>query len=332
LDIRKGHRAYSPADREFQSGWAGREAQWRARVPPGYYPKFNGPIWLGEEIAGKTLLVYADEGLGDTIHFARYVPMAAKRCARLVLVVHDSLHPLLSALPGVAHCFPKSAPMETWPSFDTHCAICSLPLFFPWSLDSIPSTPYLPLPEQARLRAWEGRLGPRDKLRIGLVWSGNPVHDNDHNRSIPLRMFADLLEADATFVSLKKDVNTSDKPALQDSRIVDLTEQLTDFVETAALVCCLDLVITVDTSVAHLAGALGRPTWILLPYTPDYRWLLDRSDSPWYPTARLFRQDKTRDYKTVLARVREELEARIAAFRPGDPPANLRADADILAD
>ena len=300
----------------FEAGWAKREVQWKAAVRPSYYPDFNGPIWLGEEpIEGKTLLIYADEGLGDTIHFARYVPMVAARGARVILVVDAPLHPLLSALPGVSLCLLKSAPKDTCPAFDMHSPICGLPLAFPRSLDAIPSkTPYLPPPQQSRVRAWEDRLGSHDKLRIGLAWSGNPVHDNDHNRSIPLRMFADLLGADATFVSLKKDPNPSDKPALQESGIVDLTAYLTDFVETAALVSCLDLVITIDTSVAHLAGALARPTWILLPYTPDYRWLLDRDDSPWYPTAKLFRQDERRDYTSVLKRVRDELEERIAAF------------------
>jgi tetratricopeptide (TPR) repeat protein len=305
----------------FEAGWAKREAQWKAAVLPVYCPRFDQPIWLGEEpIEGKTLLIYADEGLGDTIHFARYVPMVAARGARIILVVDAPLHPLLSALPGVSLCLLKSSPKNTCPAFDMYSPICSLPLAFPRSLDAIPSeTPYLPPPEQSRVQAWEDRLGSHDKLRIGLAWSGNPVHDNDHNRSIPLQMFSDLLDADATFVSLKKDPNPSDKPALQKSGIVDLTAHLTDFVETAALVSCLDLVITVDTSVAHLAGALAQPTWILLPYTPDYRWLLDRDDSPWYPTAKLFRQDKRRDYGIVLQRVRDELEARIAAFRPEAP-------------
>jgi tetratricopeptide (TPR) repeat protein len=301
----------------FETGWAKREVQWKAAVLPGYYPHFNGPIWLGEEpIEGKTLLIYADEGLGDTIHFARYVPMVAARGARVILVVDAPLHSLLSALPGVSLCLLKSSPKNTCPAFDMHCPICSLPLAFPRSINAIPSeTPYLPPPEQTRVQAWEDRLGSHDKLRIGLAWSGNPAHDNDHNRSIPLRMFSDLLDADATFVSLKKDANPSDKPALQESGIVDLTAHLTDFVETAALVSCLDLVITVDTSVAHLAGALARPTWILLPYTPDYRWLLDRDDSPWYPTAKLFRQDERRDYTIVLQRVRENLQSLIAAFK-----------------
>ncbi len=164
------------------------------------------------------------------------------------------------------------------------------------------------------MRAWEDRLGLHDRLRVGLVWSGNPKHNNDHNRSIPLRMLARILDVDATFVSLQKEPRPDDKAVLLErTEIVDLTAHLTDFAETAALVSCLDLVITVDTSVAHLAGALGRPTWILLPYTPDYRWLLDRDDSPWYPTARLFRQDETRDYANVLDRVRSELAAMISA-------------------
>jgi hypothetical protein len=164
------------------------------------------------------------------------------------------------------------------------------------------------------VQAWEDRLGRHDRLRVGLVWSGNPKHDNDRNRSIPLRMLARILDVDATFVSLQKDPRPDDRaPLLERPEIVDLTTHLSDFGETAALVSCLDLVITADTSVAHLAGALGRPTWILLPYTPDYRWLLDRDDSPWYPTVRLFRQTATREYGSVLDSVRTELLAMISA-------------------
>ena len=205
------------------------------------------------------------------------------------------------------------------PAFDMYCPIQSLPLAFGTRLETIPSaTPYLPAPAESRLRAWEDRLGPHDRLRVGLVWAGNPNHKNDHNRSIPLRMLARILDVDATFVSLQKDPRPDDKAMLLErTEIVDLTAHLTDFAETAALVSCLDLVITVDTSVAHLAGALGRPTWILLPYTPDYRWLLDRDDSPWYPTARLFRQDETRDYASVVDRVRSELIAMISRRESG---------------
>jgi ADP-heptose:LPS heptosyltransferase len=154
-------------------------------------------------------------------------------------------------------------------------------------------------------------------LRVGLVWSGNPKHNNDRNRSIPLRKLAHILDVDATFVSLQKQPKPDDRATLLErSEIADLTADLTDFAETATLISCLDLVITVDTSVAHLAGALGCLTWILLPYTPDYRWLLDRDDSPWYPSVRLFRQTETREYESVLDRVRDELRARVIAFRP----------------
>jgi hypothetical protein len=161
--------------------------------------------------------------------------------------------------------------------------------------------------------AWEDRLGPHAKLRVGLVWSGSPTHTNDVNRSTSLRSLSRILDVDATFISLQTDPRPDDRAQIEQTDIVDLTTHLNDFAETAALVSCLDVVITVDTSVAHLAGALGRPTWILLPWTPDYRWLLDREDSPWYPTARLFRQTATRDYTSVLDRVRSELLELISA-------------------
>ncbi|MGD0847646.1 tetratricopeptide repeat protein [Bradyrhizobium sp.] len=300
---------------DFEAGWAGREARWKAHSM--IYPKVSQPMWLGEEsLKGKTILICSDEGLGDAIQFARYVPMVAARGARVILVVDDAAYPLLSALSGVSQSFPKST--GVLPEFDLHCAMSSLPLAFGTRLDTIPSgISYLPTPAQSRVQAWqdrlEQRLGAHDRLRVGLVWSGNPNHSNDHNRSIPLRIFSRLLDVDATFVSLQKDPRPDDKAALRERNdIVDLTADLTDFNETAALVSCLDLVITVDTSVAHLAGALGCPTWILLPYTPDYRWLLGRDDSPWYPTVRLFRQTEKRDYTEVVDRVRSELIGLVA--------------------
>jgi tetratricopeptide (TPR) repeat protein len=301
----------------LEAGWAGREARWRLPYVAGSYPKLLQPMWLGNgALEGKTILIVADEGFGDTIQFARYVPMVAERGARVVLVVQDPLHGLLSGLPGVSQCIPISA-IDMLPAFDLHCPMMSLPLAFGTRLDTIPSpTSCLPRPAEACVRAWEDRLGSHDRLRVGLVWSGNPKHMSDHNRSLPLRALTCILDADATFVSLQKDPRPADKATLLErADIVDLTAHLTDFTETAALMSCLDLVITVDTSVAHLSGALGRPTWILLPYTPDYRWLLDRDDSPWYPTARLFRQSETREYATVLERVRAELLTRISAFR-----------------
>jgi hypothetical protein len=195
-----------------------------------------------------------------------------------------------------------------------HCPMCSLPFAFGTRLDSIPSaTSYVPKPPEDRVRAWQERLGPRTKMRIGLIWSGNPLHGNDHNRSLPLRLLIPLLDTDATFVSLQRDPRPGDRVVLSErGDIRDFTADLTDFSETAALMSCLDLVITVDTGAAHLSAALGRPTWILLPYTPDYRWLLDREDSPWYPTVRLFRQTESREYESVLDRVRDELKTLIS--------------------
>jgi tetratricopeptide (TPR) repeat protein len=304
---------------DFEAGWAGREARLKMAGAAGVYPKFSQPRWTGaENIDGKTVLICADEGLGDTIQFVRYVPMLTARGARVILLVDGPTQPLLSGLSGVIQCISKSAGASL-PAFDMHCPICSLPLAFGTRLDTIPSSAsYLPAPAKERVQAWETRLreatANRNRLRVGLVWSGNPAHKNDCNRSTSLRALSRILDVDATFVSLQKDPRPDDQAALRERpEIIDLTADLTDLGETAALVSCLDLVITVDTSVAHLAAALGRPTWLMLANRPDFRWLLDREDSPWYPTMRLFRQTKTRDYAEVAGRIRTELLDLIAA-------------------
>ncbi|MGA7809180.1 tetratricopeptide repeat protein, partial [Bradyrhizobium sp.] len=302
---------------DFEAGWAEREARWKVAGFSPDYPTFSQPKWLGEEpIAGKTILVHVDEGLGDAIQFARYVPMLAARGVRIILVVQAALCPLLSGLPGVAACLP--VPAGRLPAFDMHCPITSLPLAFRTTLETIPTASYLPALPRERVQVWRQRLGSHHRLRVGLVWSGNPKQGNDRNRSMPFKTLTPLLDLGATFMSLQKDPRPEDKPALSErADIVDVTADLTDFLETAALIANLDLVITVCTSVAHLSATLGRPTWIMLPYIGDWRWLLDRNDSPWYPAVRLFRQDETRDYAGVIAQVRTELAARIAAFETG---------------
>jgi tetratricopeptide (TPR) repeat protein len=294
---------------DFEAGWVGREFRWKLGLMT--EPKLPQPLWLGSSsIEGKTILLHADEGIGDAFHFARYIPMVANLGARVIVAVDKPACSLMSRLSGVAECIPKTIP--ALPAFDVHCHISSLPLAFQTTLETIPSAvPYLPMPADDRVKEWERRLGSHDKFRIGLVWSGNAGHINDHNRSMPLRELTRILDLDATFVSLQKDPRDRDKEALSGSDIVDMTESLSDFGETSAVISCLDLVISVDTSVAHLAGGLGCPVWILLPYTPDYRWLLDREDSPWYPTARLFRQTETREWSGVLDRMRIELGALI---------------------
>ena len=269
---------------------------------------FSQPLWLGsDEIAGKTVLLHGVHGFGDTIQFCRYLPRVVERGARVIFEVQEPLRELMGTLPGAARIVSRGAPL---PDFDSHCPLLSLPLALGTQLATIPSqTPYLRASPQA-VMDWNGRLGPRHRPRIGLAWSGRPEHNNDHNRSMRLdTLLSALAGLNATFVSLQRDVRAEDAPVLQGrSDILHFGKELKSYADTAALIANLDLVISVDTSVAHLAGALAKPVWILLPFMPDWRWLLDRDDSPWYPTARLFRQDETRRWDGVMARVRAALD------------------------
>lgn len=288
---------------DFARGWE--KYEWRSQ---GQFLRhaqrdFAQPKWLGrEEIAGKTMLLHAEQGLGDTIQFCRYVPLVAERGARIVLEVPDSLRQLLGSLAGAALVVSSGSVL---PQFEVQCPLLSLPLAFGTRIETIPSkVPYLTASSQ-RAADWNARLGPRQGLRFGLAWSGRP---HPPNRSVPLRLLLPLLDEKATFVSLQKDVRPEDASILSErSDFLHFEDALTDFSETAALIANLDLVISIDTSVAHLAGALGKPVWILLQFTPDWRWLLDRDDSPWYPTARLFRQDDSRGWDNVIAQVGDAL-------------------------
>lgn len=297
---------------DFSRGWAGYEWRWH-REPVIRAPRdFPQPLWRGEQtIEGRTILVHSEQGLGDTIQFSRYVPLLAARGAHVIFEVQRPVHLLMRGL--AAHVAVRGEPL---PAFDCHCPLLSLPLAFDTRLDTIPAgTPYLHAPSPAA-RAWEARLQAHRRPRIGLVWSGNPDHTNDHNRSMSLRALSPLLKLNATFVSLQKDVRAADAAVLIEySDILDFGGALTDFSETAALVSQLDLVITVDTSVAHLAGALGKPVWVLVTHVPDWRWLLDRDDSPWYPSARLFRQSEARDWDEVMVRVRDAAAEFVNACR-----------------
>ncbi|WP_426616132.1 glycosyltransferase family 9 protein [Bradyrhizobium sp. McL0616] len=227
----------------------------------------------------------------------------------------------MGGITGVANCIGRSSSQ----AFDLHCPLGTLPLAFGTRLDTIPfAQAYVPAPSAARVKTWEDRLGPPNRFRVGLVWAGNPDHKNDHNRSLALRTLAPLLDCDVQFVSLQKGVRDQDRAFLDErSEIVDLTGQLTDFSETAALMSCLDLVISVDTSVVHLAGALGAPVWTLLPFNPDWRWLLERDDSPWYRSMRLFRQPKRGDWASVVDHLRLELEGQVSEWRSSQEQSSL---------
>lgn len=307
---------------DFERGWLAREARWRLPSVGLVDRGFSQGLWNGDQpLEGKTILLHSDEGLGDAIQFARYVPMVAALGARVILEVEPPIQQCLGGIAGVAECVGRSSS----PAFDLHCPLGTLPLAFGTRLDTIPfAQGYVPAPPAGRVKAWEDRLGPRDRFRVGLAWAGNPDHKNDHNRSMALRTLAPLLNCEVEFVSLQKGVRDQDRAFLAERRdIADLTQHLTDFSETAALMSCLDLVISVDTSVAHLAGALGVPVWTMLPFNPDWRWLLNRSDSPWYQSMRLFRQTKRGDWASVVEAVRVELEQQVTAWRSRQDQAAL---------
>ena len=294
---------------DFERGWTHYEWRWLKKSVIPTQRNFSQPAWNGRDpIAGATILIHSEQGLGDTIQFCRYVPLVAARGAQVIFEVQKPLQALMASLGGVAQVAPKGDPL---PAFDLHCPLVSLPLAFGTRLETIPSTiRYLSAPAEHVTR-WQSRLEGKSHPRIGLVWSGNRGHERDRERSIGLRAFVPLLDAfgaDATFVSLQKDIRPEDAAVLKErTAILDFGNAIVDFSDTAALISQLDLVISVDTSVAHLAGALGKPVWILLTYFPDWRWLLGRDDSPWYPTARLFRQDKSRTWDGVIARANQAL-------------------------
>ena len=291
---------------DFDRGWEGYEWRWQTEPLQGAKPSFAQPLWLGREnISGKTILLHAEQGYGDAIQFCRYVPMVAARGARVILQVPERLSGLMSTLSGAPQVL---AAGKTQAGFDVHTPLLSLPLAFGRKFETIPSaTPYLCASSKAA-SDWAKRLGPKRRPRIGLAWFGSPTHKNDHNRSINLGSLLPLFEIDATLVSLQKDTRGEGEIALKGRMgLLDFCDELEDFSDTAALISNLDLVISVDTSVAHLAGALGKPVWVLLPFVPDWRWLLDRDDSPRYPTARLFRQDDRCEWDSVIARVHSAL-------------------------
>ncbi|HEY1475805.1 MAG TPA: tetratricopeptide repeat-containing glycosyltransferase family protein [Pseudolabrys sp.] len=273
---------------------------------------FRQPVWRGEPAAGKTILLRSEQGLGDTIQFCRYVPLVAAAGARVILEVQEPLRALMSGL-GAAQVIAKG---NRLPDFDIHCPLLSLPLAFGTRLETIPSTQaYLAAPARQAME-WQARLAATRRPRIGLAWSGRPEHERDRERSIGLRALLPLLETGATIVSLQKEVRAEDAAVLKEhGDILRFGEALADFSDTTGLMSQLDLIVAVDTSVAHLAGALAKPVWILVTHVPDWRWLLGRDYSPWYPTARLFRQDSTCTWDGAIARVHAAARKFVAGER-----------------
>jgi hypothetical protein len=303
---------------DFTTGWEEYEA--RIIAAPGILPRrdFTQRQWYGDsDLAGKTILLYAEQGHGDAIQFVRYVPMVAALGARVILEIHRPLVPLAATIPGVAQICQLG---DALPRFDLHSPLMSLPLAFDTQLATIPADiPYLTVPRE-RLARWRRRLGARRRMRIGIAWSGNPQYGDDFKRSIPLADFTRILDRpECELHVIQNEVRASDKAVLDGlTHVVDHSTLFGDFADTAALISLLDLVIAVDTSVAHLAGAIGWPTWLLLPHLADWRWLADREDSPWYPTIWLFRQETEADWAGVLDRVARRLDEMLAEAHDPD--------------
>jgi len=309
---------------DFERGW--QQHEWRRDTAQLRAVKrnFPQPQWLGtDDLAGKTILLHHEQGFGDSLQFCRYVPKVVERAGCVIFEVPKALHTLMQSLPGPIQIIARGDPL---PDFDVHCPLLSLPLAFATRIETIPSQmPYLSAPTD-KIEAWRNRLGTHDSLRVGLVWAGDPrkqtpgAHRIDRQRSLTFDQLAPIFQVlDCKFYSLQKGgdaVAQLHSSALR-HRVVDWSEDFHDFSDTAALIDNLDLVIAVDTSVAHVAGALGKPLWLINRYNTCWRWLLDRDDSPWYPSLRQFRQDSTRQWDPVMARIAAALQDQAREFPDG---------------
>jgi tetratricopeptide (TPR) repeat protein len=294
---------------DFANGWRLYEWRWEKEKERVLRPKFAQPQWSGEEsLTGKTVFLHSEQGIGDTIQFIRYADLVVTRGAKVIAQIPKELISLTDGFLRVAQWI---APGEPLPHFDFHCPLLSLPLAFKTTLATIPHpTAYLAA-EPSAVKKWAIKLGPRRRCRVGIVWRGRAEHQNDHNRSMSLAQLIQQLPSRFDYVSLQKDISDEDRAVLgAKENLRHFGDEIGDFSDTAALCALMDVVISVDTSVAHLSGALGRPTLILLPFFPDWRWMFDRDDSPWYSSVKLYRQTRERDWAPVLQRVSEDLSQR----------------------
>jgi Flp pilus assembly protein TadD len=292
---------------DFRRGW--KEFEYRLEIMELRKGKrqCSRPRWDGNDLSGKRILLHPEQGFGDAIQFARYAPMVAECGGRIVLEIQPELHRLFQCLSGVEILAPQGKEL---PDFEVHCPLMSLPLMFDTTFETIPNDiPYLSPPVEL-VEHWRRYIATERRKKVGLTWAGNPTHRNDRNRSISFSRMNELMRVpDVQFFSLQK--GPAEKQAdfaTPNATFIDITGEFADFADTAALIQHLDLVITVDTAIAHLAGAMGKPVWVLLPFAPDWRWMLDRSDSPWYPTMQLFRQKTPGDWNEVIERVTRELK------------------------
>jgi len=293
---------------DFATGWPGFEWRWShaERLKIGQVRNFSQPLWLGDEpLADKRLLIYTEQGLGDTIQFSRYATLCAAHGATVILEAQKSLLGVLETLKGPAELIANGSPL---PSFDYYCPIMSLPLAFNTTLDTIPAAPGYLHADPDLIARWKTLLGEKTRPRVGVVWSGNSNNTIDRQRSIPLADWIPHLPAGIDYYCLQRDIRDADYDALEDSDIFLFEDEQMDFKGTAALCECMDLVLSVDTSLLHLSGALGKRTWLLLSHVPDWRWMRDREDTPWYPSVKLYRQPAPGDWKSVFSRIAADMQ------------------------
>jgi len=291
---------------EYEKGWRLYEYRWSSASFTSPRRNFPAPIWLGKEsLNGKTILLHSEQGLGDTLQFCRYVPLVEKLGGQVILEVEKPLIGILQSLSRKVQIIEKSTPL---PDFDYHCPLMSLPLAFATTLETIPSKcPYLTVNE-SRVKFWKAKLGSAEKPRVGVVWRGNSAHANDFNRSISLHYIVTILSPEIDWISLQKDPSPEETETLKKTtKINNLGDVFTDFAETGAICKSMDAILSVDTSIAHLGGALGVPVFLLLPYIADARWFLDRNDSPWYPNTNIFRQTPHRDWTRPIQEANREI-------------------------
>jgi len=292
---------------DFERGWA--EYEWRLKCKEFSIPAFRQPVWDGSPLGGRAILVYADHGLGDTLQFIRYAPLVHDRGGRVVVACQKPLARLLNNCRGIDQVVPEGSLL---PDFEVYAPLMSLPRIFGTSLATIPAeVPYLTA-DAALVEHYRAELGPPGRFKIGIAWQGNPRHRRDRQRSFRLAEFEPLAGVRAVrLFSLQKGAGTEQIGPVSGRFVVsDLGSRFSDLMETAAVMRNLDLVITLDSSPAHLAGALGVPTWVAIPFAADWRWLTEREDSPWYPTMRLFRQTRTGRWDDVFERMAVELAAK----------------------
>ncbi len=291
---------------QYSEGWEKHEWRWKIDSFPSPKRNFSQPLWKGEDLQGKRLLLHAEQGFGDTIQFARFLPLAAAASgAHILLEVREPLRRLMMGIPGIAEIVRYGDPL---PEFDLHCPLMSLPLVFKTTLDTIPAPMQFPALSDFDTKT---NLSSELPLQVGLVWAGSPTHGLDRRRSIPLKSLVRLNDIPhlSFFCAFKGAATAEMAEVAPRLPITDLCGNVEDFWDTAKVLAKLDLVISVDTAVAHLAATMGKPVWLLIPHTPDWRWLYNREDSPWYPSVRIFRQTTPGDWNTVVECVTQELAA-----------------------